>query len=152
MSFGVVLQIAVERRDQPALGLIDAGLHGRGLSEIALQRDDLQVEAGTAERCLGVGDGRIRAAVIDEHEFPAGRIIGHGSADALDEGTDAFFFVEERHDEGQFDRGGHINVACQRLSCCTHLVFLLEPRADRPTLMAAQRDTNPNFHMGHPTI
>ncbi|MHC2456271.1 hypothetical protein ACVMIX_002912 [Rhizobium leguminosarum] len=36
----VVLEVAVHRRDQAALGRVDAGLHGCGLTEVALQLDD----------------------------------------------------------------------------------------------------------------
>lgn len=42
----IVLEVAVERRDQPAGGRVDSRLHCGCLTEILLELDDLQLQVG----------------------------------------------------------------------------------------------------------
>ncbi|MNL59786.1 hypothetical protein D3C87_1835400 [compost metagenome] len=96
----VVLQVAVERGDQPAGCRVDAGLHGGGLSEVLLQFDDLQLKIGSTERLACIGERAVRAAVIDQDQFPRGRKIRHRITDARDERLNAVLFIEDRDDDG----------------------------------------------------
>jgi hypothetical protein len=68
----VVLQVAVERHDYVAGGMLDAGLHCRRLPVVAAKADHFhaQVASGELFQPLAAAVGR---AVIDEHNLPRPR-------------------------------------------------------------------------------
>ena len=69
ISAGIVLQIAVDRDDDVALRLLEAGLQRGRLAEVAAQPDDADVVVrGVQPRERG--EGAVRRAVVDEDDLP----------------------------------------------------------------------------------
>ena len=100
---GIVLQVAVQRRQQPAARHVDAGLQGGRLAEIALQLDDPEVEPFAGEFLARIDKRGVRRAIIDDDQFPRLAEILESTADTLDERRDAFFLVVDRNEDGKLD-------------------------------------------------
>ena len=69
ISAGIVLEVAVDRDDDVALGLLEAGLQRGGLAEVAPEPDDAHVvvlRVQTRER----REGAVGRAVVDEDDLP----------------------------------------------------------------------------------
>ena len=100
---GIVLQVAVQRHQQPAARRVDAGLQSGRLTEIALQLDDPEVEPFAGEFLASIDKRGVRRAIINDDQFPRLAEILKSAADTLDERRDAFFLVVDRNEDGKFD-------------------------------------------------
>ncbi len=98
---GIVLEIAVHGEDEVALGVIEAGGEGGGLTEVAAQLDDedARVDRGDLfEQAIGA----VARTIVDEDQFEGFADLLHYGLEAVVEGGDVFFFVVERNDDGIF--------------------------------------------------
>ncbi len=101
MSRRVVLHVPVEGGDHLSPGVVDAGLHGGGLTEVALQGEHAHVAAVLG---LGLGHGpvaAVTAAVIHQDQFPGVGIIVQGAVHLLHHGQDIVLLVVHGDDHGQ---------------------------------------------------
>ena len=97
--FGIVLQIAVDGHDHLTAGAVQTGLHGRGLTEVALQGDDLHVVAVTLPWTACLVEGVIRTAVVDEDQFPPEGPLARASCVCSARRATFVLFVVQRHDD-----------------------------------------------------
>jgi hypothetical protein len=105
---GIVLKIAVHGDDQVAPGMVEAGGHGGGLSEIFPQLNDFKGWAGLGQPA---GDVKcvVGAAVVDEDHFKIDVEPLHDGQGLIDERGEIFGFVVERDDNRKFIGGGHLS-------------------------------------------
>ena len=99
--FRIVLQVRIHRNDDLARCEIEARLHGRGLSEVAAEVNDLEarmLRCHFVEQC-GTAVG---AAVVDEDDFPRLAQLLQRREESFAQRGQAFFFVED----GNRDRYG----------------------------------------------
>ncbi len=99
----IVLQVAIQRCQQPAARYIDAGLEGSRLTEIALQLDDAEIKPLAIKFLACIDKCRIRRAIIDDDQFPWLAEILESIEYARDERRDAFFFVVGRNEDRKLD-------------------------------------------------
>lgn len=101
MSPGSFLQLAVEGRDEPAAGGVEAGLHCRRLTEVAPQADQAHMIAVPC-RPLAQAPGRaVVAAVVDADRLPAPAVRGEPLVDAGEERGDVVALAIQRDHDGQ---------------------------------------------------
>jgi hypothetical protein len=113
---GRVLQVAVHDHDVPAPRMLDAGVDGRALAAVARQEDPDEV--GVAGRQLADDlRGRVRAAVVDQHDLVARPQPGERGRDAAVELAHAELLVVHGRDDGDLHREVLRRVGdC----CCVH--------------------------------
>ena len=66
---GIVLKVAVDGDDDVARGLLEPGLQGGRLAEVAPEPNDADVVVGSVEAGEG-REGPVRGAVVDEDDLP----------------------------------------------------------------------------------
>ena len=101
---GIVLEIAVHGEDVVALGVVEAGGEGRGLTEVAAELDDedAAVYGGDLfEKAIGA----VAGAIVDEDQLEGFADLLHDGLEAVVESGDVLLFVMERNDDGIFRHG-----------------------------------------------
>ena len=98
---GIVLEVAVHGEDVVALGVIEPGGEGRGLTEVATELDDedAAVDGGDLfEEAIG----SVAGTIVDKDQFEGLADLFHDGLEAIVESCDVLLFVMERNDDGIF--------------------------------------------------
>jgi len=96
-----VLKIAVHGEDIVALGVVETGSEGRGLSEVAPQlnhQDSAVYGSDLFEKAIG----SVAGAIVDKDKLKGFADLLHDSLEAVIEGGDVLFLVVEGYDDGVF--------------------------------------------------
>ena len=97
---GRILQVDVDRDQDVAPGMVDAGGEGGLLAEVARQVDDPDAPvAGAAVE--QAGERVVARAVVHEHDLEAQPVALEDRHDRVDEEVDRFVLVEDRHHQRQ---------------------------------------------------
>jgi hypothetical protein len=96
-----VLQVAVEGGDDAAARRVDAGLHGRGLAEVAPQDESADMVRTARHRVADARAGRVAAAVVDQDQLPRPRCAGEGGLHLRGQRQHIVFLVAQGHHHGQ---------------------------------------------------
>ena len=97
----VVLQITVQGCDQLAAGCVEAGLHGRGLTEVAPQPDHPNVRAVTLADLAQTLARAVAAAVVHTDQLPGASVIRKPFMDPLQHRLDVVDLLIHGDDDGE---------------------------------------------------
>ena len=111
----IVLQVAVDRHDDVAGGLAEAGVERGRLAEVPAQPDDADVVVSVVQPGQGA-EGAVGRAVVDEDRLPRPPVAGEGRGQLVVEERDAALLVVDRDDDR--DHAARVpraaGVACRR--------------------------------------